>query len=129
MFSFINKRKNVMKKVVFVIVGLFLLSGCLNQKIIVDGSERAKTIPNFQGTNHFILVGLGQTTTIDATEICGENGVNAVETKTTFINGLLTSITYGIYAPRDYAIYCKKPTNNYLNGSNNNQHINNNRLK
>ena len=42
---------------------------------------------------------------IDPKEVCGEKKVAQVQTKISFMNGLLGGFTWGIYAPRDYAIY------------------------
>ncbi|HDL3047282.1 TPA: lipoprotein bor, partial [Mannheimia haemolytica] len=40
-------------------------------------------------------------------KICnGADKVGKVETETTFFNGLLGTITYGIYSPRQIRVYC-----------------------
>lgn len=66
------------------------------------------TIPAYEGTTHFVFWGIGQQKDLRPTEICGEYAVAAVQTNYSFINGLLSGITYGIYSPRDYAIFCDK---------------------
>ncbi|WP_278225041.1 Bor/Iss family lipoprotein [Actinobacillus equuli] len=44
---------------------------------------------------------------MDAAKICGSaSKVGKVETETTFFNGLLGMVTYGIYSPRQIRVYC-----------------------
>jgi hypothetical protein len=92
-----------MKKACLILA--LLIGGCTYQKFQLE--DRLATVPSKEGTNHFIFWGLGQTKTVDPREVCGSKGVSAVETRYTFINGLLSGITYGIYSPRNYVIYCK----------------------
>lgn len=54
---------------------------------------------------HFIFWGMGQTREINPKEVCGKKEVVAVETNISFINGLISMLTYGIYSPRNYSIY------------------------
>ncbi len=56
----------------------------------------------------FFVYGIGQQKVIDAAEVCGgmEN-VAKVEVQQTFVNGLLSTVTFGIYTPREARVYCK----------------------
>lgn len=94
-----------MKSVLFAVTLAFLCSCSTQTFKVTQGS--AKTVPNYEGTNHFIFWGLGQEKLIDPKEVCGERKVAQIHSKTSFMNGLLGGITWGIYAPRDYAIYCE----------------------
>lgn len=85
---------------------ILAMMSCSTQNFKVT-SGTSKTIPNFEGTSHFIFWGLGQENLIDPKEICGDKKVANLQSKTTFLNGLLSGITWGIYAPRDYSIYCE----------------------
>lgn len=94
-----------MKKSLLIISFLFL-GACATQSFKMnEGSTR--TVPTYEGTNHFIFWGLGQEKVIDPKEVCGSRKVAQVQTTYTFLNGLLNGLTYGIYAPRNYAVYCE----------------------
>ena len=44
----------------------------------------------------------------NAVELCkNNNGVEFIETRLTFAQGLVTGLTYSIYAPRTVNVYCK----------------------
>lgn len=85
---------------------LTFLCSCSTQNLKITKGD-VKTVPSYEGTSHFIFWGLGQEKLINPNEVCGDKGVAQVATKTSFLNGLLGGITWGIYAPRDYVIYCK----------------------
>lgn len=89
-----------------------LLTGCAAQRIETTQNQYLRA-PAYTGTNHFIFWGLRQIKTRDAKEVCGDNNVLAVQTSTSFWDGVATVATVGIYAPKTYEIYCgqagKKP--------------------
>lgn len=85
---------------------LVTMFSCSTQTLKITNGN-AKTVPNYEGTSHFIFWGIGQEKLIDPKEVCGERKVAQVSTKTSFLNGLLAGITWGIYEPRDYSIYCE----------------------
>lgn len=91
-------------KVLGVLGILLLLSGCCTQRFDLSGTRG--TIPTYEGKSHFIFWGLGQTKDINPNEICGRRGVRSVDSHITFVDGLLSGITWGIYNPQSYSIYC-----------------------
>ena len=93
-----------MKKFLYLIALCLLMSGCCHQKF--DLNNTRATIPSYEGTSHFVFWGLGQTKEVDPNEICGERGIASVETGQSFWHGLAAGLTYGIYSPREYRIYC-----------------------
>jgi hypothetical protein len=94
-----------MKKI-FICIGLALaLSACSTQRFDLDGHHA--TIPTYEGTSHFVFWGIGQEKDYNPREICSNRGVSAIDTHHSFLDGLLGGITWGIYAPESYAIYCK----------------------
>ncbi|MGC0794027.1 Bor family protein, partial [Pantoea agglomerans] len=51
--------------------------------------------------------GIGQRKSIDAAQVCGgQEKVNRVEVQQTFVNGLLSVVTFGVYTPREARVYC-----------------------
>lgn len=95
-----------MKKILGMCMVLLMLSACSTQKFGL--SPQVNTIPSYEGTSHFVFWGIGQEKKYDPVEICGYRGVNAIDTHTSFLDGFLGALTWGIYAPESYAIYCNK---------------------
>ena len=96
-----------MKKVLAVATVVATLSGCCTQNIPLN-NDRMPTVPTYEGTSHFIFWGLGQEKTINPKDVCGKKKVTAVNTHYSFVQGLMTGITYGIYSPRGYSVYCEQ---------------------
>ena len=95
-----------MKKVLAVAVGIVLTSGCATQSFVVgDGSVQAPKTENMQS---FFISGLGQKQEVDAAQVCGgSDKVARVEAEQKFIDGLLGTLSFGIYTPRTARVYCK----------------------
>ena len=97
-----------MKKFLMASAIVLALTGCQTQQFTITGST-VPTVPAYEGTSTFIFWGLGQTKVMDPKEICANRGgVRSVETRHTFIDGVANALTWGIYAPRGYAIYCNR---------------------
>ncbi|HGE8270036.1 TPA: Bor family protein [Aeromonas hydrophila] len=94
-----------MKKVLLTTVVAMLLAGCAQQGFTVNSGNTVKPTKNV--THHFFISGLGQSKTIDAATVCnGADKVVRVEAQHTFLNGLLSAVTLGIYTPREARVYC-----------------------
>ncbi|MFN3454918.1 MAG: Bor family protein [Pseudobdellovibrio sp.] len=93
-----------MKKLI--LVAAILASGCATQTFKLSEGQ-PKSIPSYEGTSHFIFWGIGQEKNLDPKEVCGTRKVSQVQTQYSFLNGLLSGITWGIYSPRDYAVFCE----------------------
>ncbi len=98
-----------MKKVISLILGvsvIVLMSGCLTQQAKISGDASGE--PKVKKTQHMFVFGLAnQPQVIDAAEVCGgANNVVAVETQTTFIDGLVAGLTYNLYTPRTVKVFC-----------------------
>jgi hypothetical protein len=113
-----------MKTQILALVALTLfVSACSKQTIVLDGSSKEMARndvffseepfdPNLDAskkeTDHFFIWGIAQGEAINPAKTCGSIGrVAKVETQQTFLNGLLSAITFGIYSPRDVRVYCK----------------------
>lgn len=100
-----------MKKIIVIaLTGLFL-SSCATQRFTVDGSVRRevpKSNPHYSKWSHFFVYGIGQTDFNNAAKMCAKDGgVDYVETKLTFAQGVVRLFTFGIYTPRTVNVYCK----------------------
>jgi hypothetical protein len=93
-----------MKKFLALAAVCLTLGACSTTRLNLN--DKHVTIPTYEGTSHFIFWGLGQTKEFDPQEVCGSRGVSAVDTHKSFANGFLSTITYGIYYPETYSIYC-----------------------
>ncbi len=94
-----------MKKI-FAIVLFLLLSAC--STVTVLHTEKMPPIkPTAKGSNSFFVAGIGQEQVIDVKEVCGDRGYK-FKSYYSFIDGVLAVITFGIYTPNSYEIYCDK---------------------
>lgn len=94
-----------MKKLIILAVLSIVVTGCAQQTFVMAPQDSEPTIEESQ---HFFIDGLAQEKEIDAAAVCGgADKVAKVEVQKTFINGLLNTITFGIYSPREARVYCK----------------------
>jgi hypothetical protein len=111
MGKIINYNPN-MKKILILALLATLTFSCSTQRFSVNPSvkrEEPSKNPHFTQWSHFFVWGIGQTDFTNAAQMCKDNGgVDFVETKLTFAQGLIGGITYGIYSPRNISVYCNK---------------------
>lgn len=92
-------------KVVGILVLSFVLSSCATQSYVVNGG--GGTEPTKEVMQPFFVSGLGQTQEMDAAAVCGgADKIAKVESHMSFIDGLLGTVTFGIYTPRQAKVYC-----------------------
>jgi hypothetical protein len=101
-----------MKKYLTLFLALSLLASCSTQRFSLNPNSKReipKSAPHFTKTSHFFFGGIGQDTFLNAFELCkDEGGLAYVETRLSFAQGLMTLLSYNIYAPRTNNIYCNK---------------------
>ena len=97
-----------MKKYLMPLLVALLLSSCASQTFLLNSAENiSHSDLDIDSSSHFFINGLGQYDVIDAVAVCGSaDKVGKVETQVTFLNGLLAAITFGIYTPYQYRVYC-----------------------
>lgn len=92
--------KNILLALSFV-----ALTGCATQTFSIKEGGAAQ--PTQEIMHHFFISGIGQSKKVDATAVCGgSDKVARVETHISFLNGLLGSLTVGIYTPHTARVYC-----------------------
>jgi hypothetical protein len=97
-----------MKNLIPILLLTVFASGCSTQRFVISGKNNRPTTKT-ETTQHFVVYGINQTKEMSAAEICGgADKVVRVETHTSFLNGLLSGLTWGIYAPRQATVYCAK---------------------
>jgi len=82
-----------------------LLSACATQQFDIASSNGAE--PSFSENQTFWVGGVGQEVQVDGTQACGDaKKVARVATSQTLGNVVLTTLTLGIYMPRQIQITC-----------------------
>ncbi len=97
-----------MKKFIFPWLVVAVLSGCANTRFNVNGEIGVDEVPRYEDRQTYFISGLGQKQTVDAVKICGSpDKVKAVAKEHTFLDGVLSAFTFGIYTPETARVYCK----------------------
>ncbi|WP_159517258.1 Bor/Iss family lipoprotein [Sunxiuqinia indica] len=97
-----------MKKFLFAAICVLTLSSCYNNRILVgDVSENDPVIEVQKQWNSHWLYGLipGKKTNMDADLFVKGRQNYVVKTNISFVNGLIGSITWGIYCPTTTTFY------------------------
>ena len=97
--------------IVFALVGVFALSGCYHAKVTtgLPASEEKIDIP----FAHSFVFGLVPPNEVRAATQC-TNGVSMVETKMSFINGLVAGLTFSLYTPIHITVTCASASSSSL---------------
>lgn len=94
-----------MKKLLATALLSLMITGCAQQSFKLN--DGVTVAPKETKTAHFFVSGIGQSKTIDAAKVCGgADKVIKTEVQQTFVNGLLSFVTLGIYTPREARVYC-----------------------
>jgi hypothetical protein len=81
----------------------FLFSGCYHATVVTGEQPGTQTIEQPWATS--FINGLVPPATVDATQQCN-NGVARVETRLSFLNQIVTGLTFGIYSPMSITVTC-----------------------
>lgn len=94
-----------MKKLYAVALLAFMATGCAQQSFNIKNTAVAE--PQKVYTHNFFVSGIGQQKTVDAAKVCGgSEHVVKTEVQQTFVNVVLSVVTFGIYTPREARVYC-----------------------
>ena len=96
-----------MKKLLISAAFALSIAGCYNTKIVFDsvsGTPSAKVDGAFHHGGIFGLVEFSSPVNLDAA--CS-TGVSYVHQKSSFLTGLVQTITQGIYTPQVVTVHCK----------------------
>ncbi len=99
-----------MKKAAILALLAVLSSGCATQTYLLGSTNAPNNTATaeFDKTQNFLLAGIGQEQTVDAAQVCsGQRNVHSVQTQESAMNVLLSTITFGIYTPRQLRVFCK----------------------
>jgi Bor protein len=83
------------------------LVGCSTVTIQPKPIPKLVSSPTYQESKSFYLNGLVGKSTIDTKAVCDGKNVKQMQTQLTFLDGVLTLITLGIYAPHTVKVWCE----------------------
>lgn len=93
-------------KTIYLLAVCALLSGCAT--VTIRNSEKMPPVrPSDIQSNKFFIGGIGQESVIDPNEVCEGRGYT-VKTYYSVSDGVLATITFGIYTPSTTEIYCER---------------------
>jgi hypothetical protein len=97
--------------IAFALIGVFFLTGCYHAKIStgLPASAEKIDIP----FAHSFVFGLVPPSEVRAATQCA-NGVSMVETKMSFVNGLVASLTFSLYTPIHITVTCASASTSSL---------------
>jgi uncharacterized lipoprotein YajG len=96
-----------MKKLLIAMSLSTMITGCATQTFNVNSNP--ETVPSKEDMQMFFVEGIGQKKVIDSAKVCGgADKVGKVETEVNLINGLISSLSFGVVAPRTARVYCIK---------------------
>lgn len=92
----------------FIVLSLVLFCISCQTVTISPPGETVKypTPPDYMESQSFFLWGLVGEARINVASICGDRNVKQMQSQATFLDGLLRTITGGIYSPRTAFVWC-----------------------
>ena len=95
-----------MIRIVTTIAAVSLLTGCAtHHAVVVTGIDPGPRKVEDKWADSY-AGGLVPPDRVDAGTGCGEDGVAMVETRISFLNGLVSTLTFGIYSPMEIVVTC-----------------------
>ena len=95
-----------MKRLIATIIAVPLSAGCASYHAVVKtGVEPGPRKVEDQWADSWVG-GLVPPDAVDAEPGCGEEGVAVVETRISFMNSLVSALTFGIYTPMEIVVTC-----------------------
>ena len=93
-----------MRRALMSLVVALVLGGCYHATVNTGVAPGTQQI--HQPWAKSFVFGLVPPETVDAMEECGSNGVARVETQISFLNGLVSALTFSIFTPMDILVTC-----------------------
>ena len=97
-----------MKRILLAAICATVLTSCYNTRVIVGNVEKSEPLIEVSREwNHQLIYGLVplNNATMKATEYVGDRENYVVRTYSSFLNGLVGSLTFGIYTPTSTVYY------------------------
>lgn len=89
--------KKSLKMMTVLFASSMLLTSCYSYTSVVgDGAQGNKETTKW---NHYVIYGLAPVGVSDSKEMAGEAEDYTVHTRQSFVNGLVSALTFGLYSP------------------------------
>ncbi len=82
-------------------------TGCYSVTSRPDGGFKVASKPDFEQRQDFYLWGLVGESHIDTRSVCAHSKPTQMQSQMTFVDGLLSVVTLGIYSPQSARVWCK----------------------
>ena len=89
--------KRKMKMMAVIMAATFMFASCYSYTSVVGSGAQGNT--KITSWNHYVIYGLAPVGTSDSKAMAGGAKNYTVHTRQTFINGLISSLTFGLYTP------------------------------
>ena len=90
-------RKSVLKSVALACATSFLMTSCYTYTTVVgSGAQGSQEVKEW---NHYLIGGLAPLEVSDSKAMAAGAENYTVKTEQSFVNGLVSAITFGLYAP------------------------------
>jgi hypothetical protein len=89
--------KKLLKMIVIAVCVSFSLSSCYKYNVVVGKGAQGNEV--IKKHNHYLIGGLAPIHVSDPKQMAGTSTDYTVTTWISFLDGLLSGITYGIYSP------------------------------
>lgn len=96
-----------MKNKLFILGLVAWMSGCSTVTIQPEGYRKLVSTPTFEESRPFYFWGLAGEQQVDVNKVCNDKSVKQMQSQQTFVDGLLTFVTLGIYAPHSVKVWCE----------------------
>lgn len=81
-------------------------TGCYSVTARPNGGAKDTSNPTFEQRQDFYFWGLKGESHIDTKAVCGRKQAAQMQSQATFMDGLLTVVTLGIYSPESARVWC-----------------------
>lgn len=93
-----------MRRAVLVVLATFMLGGCYHATVNTGIAPGARQVEQLWAKS--FVFGLVPPDAVNAMAECGDAGVARVETQISFLNGLVSILTFSIFTPMELTVTC-----------------------
>jgi len=91
-------------KIIFTIIMVLTVSAC--QKVVFKFTDETAE-PVLETRSHFFAGGVFQEKEVNVSELCKNKKLIRLEDYSSFLDGVFSGITSGLYFPRTVKVYCR----------------------
>ena len=88
------------------LIAASLLAGCATVTARPEGGAKTSRKPDYQVSKNYFFWGLAGVHTIDVADVCDGLPADQMQSQFTFVNGVFSTITFGIYLPKTAKVWC-----------------------